>query len=255
MIQSFDQHGRIVLYCGDCLDKMKLIPDNSISLVLADLPYGTTSAKWDNVIPFGPLWDEYDRVVKDNGVVCLFGSEPFSSYLRMSNIQNFKYDWIWDKHNTTGFLNAKKKPLARHEIISVFSRAKLGRFTYNPQMRKGQMRTKGGYNNKPVDVYQKFGEHKSVNDMYYPTSIISIGTVYRNKNVHPTQKPVPLLEYMINTYTFQGETVLDNTMGSGSTGVAAINTGRAFVGIELEQKYFDIAKGRIEEAIKTRDGD
>lgn len=224
---------------------MDSIASESVDMVLCDLPYGTTQCKWDSVIPFEPLWEQYHRIVKPRGVVCLFGAEPFSTALRSSNLKEFRYDWIWDKHNTSGFLNAKKKPLSRHEIISVFSRQKLGNFCYNPIMTKGKMRKKGGYNKKPVDVYSRFGEHQSTNDMYYPTSIISVGAVYRNANVHPTQKPVTLLEYLIRTYTNEGDTVLDNCMGSGSTGVACVNTGRNFIGIELDDKYFEVASKRI----------
>ena len=239
------------LYKGDCLELMKNIPDGSVDMILCDLPYGTTACKWDTVIPFEPLWEQYKRVCKPNAVVCLFSAEPFGSALRMSNIKDFKFDYIWDKHNTTGFLNAKKKPLSRHETICVFSSAKYGKFTYNPIMRKGVMRKKGGYNKKPVECYSPYKEQIKVNDLYYPTSIISIGTVYRNKNVHPTQKPVPLLEYLIRTHTNEGETVLDNCMGSGSTGVACMNTNRNFIGIELDENYFNIAKQRIEEAEKA----
>lgn len=233
--------------CGDCLELMKGIPDKSIDMILCDLPYGTTACKWDNVIPFEPLWEQYNRIIKDNGAICLFGSEPFSSALRMSNIKNFKYDWIWDKKNISGFLNAKKKPLSRHEIISVFSKVKLGNFTYNPVMRKGQMRKKGSFHNKSSDCYSKYESVVSYNDEYYPTSILNVGTVYRNKNVHPTQKPVELLEYLIKTYTNEGEIVLDNCMGSGSTCVACVNTNRHYIGFEKEPKYFDIACKRLDE--------
>ena len=239
---------------GDCLELMKGIPDKSVDMILCDLPYGTTACAWDNVIPFEPLWGQYNRIIKNNGVIALFGSEPFSSRLRLSNIKNYKYDWVWDKHNTSGFLNAKKKPLLQHEMISVFSPAKFGKFCYNPIMKKGKMRSKGGYNKKSVDVYSKFGEHKTVNDLYYPTSILSVGAVYRNANVHPTQKPVPLLEYLIRTYTNEGETVLDNCMGSGSTGVACVQTGRDFIGIELDDNYFEIAQKRIYEAQEALGG-
>ena len=231
---------------GDCLELMKDIPDGSVDLVLADPPYGTTACKWDSVIPFEPMWEQLHRIIKPNGAICLFGSEPFSSALRMSNIKNFKYDWIWDKKNTSGFLNAKKKPLSRHEVISVFSKSKLGNFTYNPIMRKGQMRKKGSFHKKSSDCYSKYESAVSYNDEYYPTSILNVGTVYRNKNVHPTQKPVDLLEYLIKTYTNEGEIVLDFTMGSGSTGVACANTNRKFIGIELDKHYFETAKKRIE---------
>lgn len=237
------------LWQGDCLELMKNILDGSVDLVLTDPPYGTTACKWDSVIPFEPMWEQLNRIIKPNGAICLFGIEPFSSALRMSNIKHFKYDWIWDKKNTSGFLNAKKKPLSRHEVISVFSKSKLGIFTYNPIMRKGKMQKKGSFHKKSSDCYSKHESVVSFNDEYYPTSILDVGTVYRNKNVHPTQKPVALLEYLIKTYTNDGETVLDFTMGSGSTGVACVNTNRRFIGIELDDGYFEIAKNRIEEAV------
>ena len=241
----------IELWQGDCLELMKNIPDGSVDLVLTDPPYGTTACKWDSVIPFEPMWEELNRIIKPNGAICLFGGEPFSSALRMSNIKHFKYDWIWDKKNTSGFLNAKKKPLSRHEVISVFCKSKLGNFTYNPIMRKGKLQKKGSFRKKSSDCYSKYESVVSFNDEYYPTSILDVGTVYRNKNVHPTQKPVALLEYLIRTYTNEGETVLDFTMGSGSTGVACVNTNRHFIGIELDEGYFNIAKKRIEEAYDT----
>lgn len=222
-------------------------------MVLCDLPYGTTHCRWDNIIPFEPMWQQYKRVCKTGAVICLFSTEPFGSKLRMSNIKDFKFDYVWDKHRTTGFLNAKKKPLARHENILVFSSAKFGHFTYNPIMRNGKMRKKGGYNKKPVECYSPYKERTKVNDLYYPTSIISIGTVCRNKSVHPTEKPVALLEYIINQHSNPGETVLDNCMGSGSTGVAAVNTGRNFIGIEIDEKYFGIAEKRIGNAILDRE--
>ena len=242
----------VTLWQGDCLELMKNIPDGSVDLVLTDPPYGTTACKWDSVIPFEPMWEQLNRIIKPNGAICLFGIEPFSSALRMSNIKHFKYDWIWDKKNTSGFLNAKKKPLSRHEVISVFSKSKLGIFTYNPIMRKGKMQKKGSFHKKSSDCYSKYESVVSFNKEYYPTSILDVGTVYRNKNVHPTQKPVDLLEYLIRTYTNDGETVLDFTMGSGSTGVACLNTGRKFVGIELDDGYFGIAKERIEKSIRER---
>ena len=239
----------MTLLQGDCLELMQQIPDGSVDMVLCDLPYGTTSCRWDSVIPFDGLWGQYKRVIKQHGAIVLFGSEPFSTYLRMSNIQNYKYDWIWDKHSTNGFLNAKKRPLKRHEVISVFS---YGTPAYVPQMEtRGKVRNKESYNKKRGDgdmVYGKFENQKSINNTYYPTDILSFSNACQIGKVHPTQKPVPLLEYLIRTYTNPGETVLDNCMGSGSTGVACVNTGRDFIGIELDKGYFDIAKERIEKA-------
>ena len=244
----------IELWHGDCLELMKNIPDGSVDLVLTDPPYGTTACKWDSIIPFEPMWEQLNRIIKPNGAICLFGSEPFSSALRMSNIKNFKYDWVWDKHNTNGFLNAKKRPLKRHENISVFS---VGTPAYIPQMEeRGKPRQKGSYNKKKGNgdmVYGRFNNVSSVNNLYYPTDILSFSNAKQKGKVHPTQKPVALLEYLIRTYTKEGETVLDFTAGSGSTGVACVNTGRKFIGIELDNGYFDIAKERIEKSIRERD--
>ena len=222
---------------------MKDIPDCSVDLVLADPPYGTTACKWDSVIPFEPMWEQLNRVIKPNGAICLFGSEPFSSALRMSNIKNFKYDWIWEKSYSTGFMNANKMPLKNSETISVFYKMLP---TYNPQgivkINKKCKRKK----DKETTIYShmglKSGEYiqRYTN---YPTNIIK--TCKKEKTKHPTQKPVALLEYLIRTYTNEGETVLDFTMGSGSTGVACANTNRKFIGIELDDTYFEIAKNRI----------
>lgn len=227
------------LHCGDCLEVMKEIPDKSVDMVLCDLPYGVTRNKWDSVIPLDLLWDCYKRVIKPNGAVVLFGTEPFSSKLRESNLKWFKYDWVWDKKQTTGFLNAKKQPLRNHEIISVFYGKQC---KYNPQMTKGkrQVKNTGGSSSN----YNSYVAMPHVSDIYYPKSILTIPQV-RVKGGHPTQKPVPLMEYLIKTYTDEGELVLDNCMGSGSTGVACINTGRDFIGIELDQQYFERAKERI----------
>lgn len=233
----------IQLWHGDCLELMRDIPDKSIDMILCDLPYGATQCKWDNVIPFEPLWEQYNRVIKNNGAICLFGSEPFSSKLRMSNIKNFKYDWIWSKNRGTGFYHAKQMPLKSHEIISVFYKSLP---LYNPQMRAGFK----PYKHKRGELSSIYGTDKkeiivSSDGDRYPLSVIQYVSVARGTNVHPTQKPVALLEYLIKTYTNEGETVLDNCMGSGSTGVACVNTNRKFIGIELDENYFEIAKRRI----------
>jgi len=238
------------IYNMDCLEGMKEIADKSIDMILCDLPYGTTACKWDTIIPFKPLWEQYERVIKDNGVIVLTASQPFTSALVMSNLGMFKYDFTWNKGNTTGFLNSKKMPLRKHEGILVFSKSKIGKFTYNPQMTKGLLRKKGGYNNKKVAVYNDYKEVTKINDIYYPTSIIEIGTVYRNENIHPTQKPVPLFEYLIKTYTNEGETVLDNCIGSGTTAIACINTNRNYIGFELDTGYFNLANERIQNHLK-----
>ena len=227
---------------GDCLERMKEIPDNSIDMVLTDPPYGTTACKWDSVIDFELMWEQLKRITKDNGAICLFGSEPFSSALRMSNIKQFKYDWVWNKGKASNFPNAKKHPLKITEIISIF-----GGKSYFPQMTIGKMRTKGGYISRGELAINTAGTPKKVNNLYYPRNIINISTAgNRDTKLHPTQKPVALLEYLIKTYTLENETVLDFTMGSGSTGVAAKNLNRNFIGIEKDDKYFNIAKERIE---------
>ena len=235
----------IRLMLGDCLEKMKDIPDGSVDMILCDLPYGTTACKWDSVIPFEPLWEQYRRIAKPNAAIVLTASQPFTSALVCSNFDAFKYSWVWDKAATTGFLNAKRRPLARHEDVLVFS---FGSSRYLPQMRTGKARYKGGRRDKDDQAYGKCAGPAVFSDQYYPTSVIEISNASRSSRVHPTQKPVALMEYLIRTYTNEGETVLDNCMGSGTTGVACINTNRNFIGIELDQGYFDIACKRIEEA-------
>lgn len=246
----------IQLYQGDCLELMKDIPDGSVDMVLADLPYGTTDCKWDICIQFDPLWVQYKRITKSNGVIALFGSEPFSSRLRMSNIKWFKYDWIWRKNTCTGFQHAKNMPLKDHEIISVFSRGSMGhasllgerRMPYNPQGVKPVEECRNGKRNSEWLIGSR-PSHKATyiqTGTGYPKSVLDFSN--NEKSLHPTQKPVTLLEYLIRTYTNKGETVLDNTMGSGSTGVACVNTGRSFIGMELDPGYFETAQRRIAEA-------
>ena len=239
----------IQLYHGDCLEAMKNIADKSIDMILCDLPYGTTNCSWDIVIPFEPLWEQYNRIIKDNGAIVLFGSEPFSSALRMSNIKNYKYDWVWEKSKATGFLNAKKRPLVAHEYIHVFYKKQP---LYNPQMREGTPYNKGMRKQQTEnDVYGEFKQVEVKSEgKRYPRSVIYYKTAEtEGETFHKTQKPVSLLEYLINTYTNTGEVVLDNCMGSGSTGIACINTNRKFIGIELDDKYFEIAKERINNAL------
>jgi DNA modification methylase len=235
----------INLLHGDCLELLKTIPDKSIDMILCDPPYGTTQCKWDVVIPFEPMWEQLKRITKDNGAICLFGSEPFSSALRMSNLKMFKYDWIWNKLRPSGSLNARRQPLRYHEIVSVFySKQSM----YLPFMTKGLMQNKSG-GCKAGDLYRTTKIIRYQSDLYYPRSILESKACHNmTGKVHPTQKPVPLLEYLIKTYTLENETVLDFTMGSGSTGVACKNLNRSFIGIEKDDKYFEIAKNRIEEA-------
>ena len=237
---------KIELIQGDCLEKMKDIPDGSIDMIFCDLPYGTTKCKWDVVIPFEPLWEQYKRIIKPNGAIVLTASQPFTSALVMSNPKMFKYEWIWDKITGRGHLVAKYRPMAQHENILVFGN---GKVKYNPQMvlmdkpQKGKSmeasRTSimGGRTTKESEIIIR--THK------YPKTIITQGV--DGKYLHPTQKPVALLEYLIKTYTLEGETVLDNCMGSGSTGVACKNLNRNFIGIELDPEYFKIAEKRINE--------
>ncbi len=238
----------IELLHGDCLELMKDIPDKSVDMILCDLPYGTTKCKWDNIIPFEPLWGQYNRIIKDNGVIVLFGSEPFSSTLRMSNIKNYKYDWKWDKVRGVGHLNAKKRPMMCIEDIMVFYKKQC---KYNPQMRDRD-KPRISKNNATQEVYGKTNKNfvGDTLDKKYPLNLITFSkSSQKDMLLHPTQKPVALLEYLIKTYTNEGETVLDNCMGSGSTGIACINTNRRFIGIEKDDKYFEIAKNRIIEVI------
>ena len=242
----------IELLHGDCLDLMLLIPDKSIDLILCDLPYGTTCCSWDAVIPFEKLWPEYERIIKDNGAIVLFGAEPFSSLLRCSNLKMFKYDWIWEKSKATGFLNSKKQPLRAHEIISVFYRKQP---TYNPQMKSGDSYNKGVRKEQTKDdVYGSFKQIEVKSDgLRFPRTVQYFKTAEREGGLHKTQKPVALCEFLIRTYTNDGETVLDNAMGSGTTGVACINTHRKFIGMEKDLGYFTIAKDRIINKLQVND--
>ena len=238
------------LFNDDCLKVLPTIPDKSIDLILTDPPYGTTACKWDSVIPFEPMWNQLKRVIKDNGAIALFGSEPFSSSLRMSNIKQFKYDWIWNKKLAGNGILAKHQPFKIHEIVSIFSKNK---HNYFPLKTKGLLRRKLTNNLKISEINNGDGIKKAketFNDLYYPKSIIefTLANLRRNR-LHPTQKPVALLEYLIKTYTNENDTVLDFTMGSGSTGVACKNLNRNFIGIEKDEKYFDIAKQRIESTL------
>ena len=227
---------------GNCLELMAHIPDGSVDMILCDLPYGTTACKWDTVIPFEPLWEQYKRIAKPNAAIVLTASQPFTSALVMSNAAMFKYEWVWEKSLKTNFLNAKKQPLRSHESILVFSEKQS---TYNPQgLRAGNI--SGG--NRLTNSYGTWepNNHKQ-EQTGYPSSVLKISNPNQG-NVHPTQKPVALMEYLIRTYTNEGETVLDSCMGSGTTGVSCVNTGRNFIGIEQDDKYFAIAKQRIESA-------
>jgi site-specific DNA-methyltransferase (adenine-specific) len=230
-----------VILLGDCLEQMKTLEPNSVDLVLCDPPYGTTACKWDSVIPFESMWTEINRVAKKNAAICIFGSEPFSSALRMSNLKKYRYDWIWIKDQGSNFFEANKKPLKNFEIVSVFYSA---RPKYNPQMRDaGKVWVKKDSGNNTIahlNVKEKPVLRKSAGAKRFPLATLNFNRI--RDGLHPTQKPVPLLEYLIKTYTNEGDTVLDFTMGSGSTGVAATNLKREFIGIEMDAAYFEISK-------------
>lgn len=240
----------IKLHQGDCLEIMKQMPDKSVDMILCDLPYGTTTCKWDTIIPFDKLWEQYNRIIKDNGAIVLFGQEPFSSMLRMSNPKMYRYDWIWQKERFSNVLCVKNMPGKIHENICVFYKKQP---TYNPQMRErtgkeikpnrpkdgkiGSLICSSGLTPKP---YKDTGKR-------YPITVVQFNRDILTSNLHPTQKPVALCEYLVKTYTNAGDTVLDNCMGSGTTGVACRNTGRNFIGIEWDKNYFDIASDRMKQ--------
>lgn len=240
----YDNAG-IQIYLGDCLEVMPGL-DMQFDAVIADIPYGTTACAWDSPIPFVLMWANLKCLAKPKAAIVLFGSEPFSSALRASNFEMFKYDWIWDKHMPTGYLNAKIQPLRQHEIISVFAD---GTPVYIPLMRKGEKRTKGGMR-RTSSVWGKHHSTSRISDEYYPTSIISMSNANRLEGLHPTAKPLALMEYLVKTYTNEGDTVLDFTMGSGTTLRAAKNLKRRGVGIELLQEYCDVAVRRLEPAFE-----
>ena len=231
---------------GDCLELMKDIPDASIDMILCDLPYGTTACKWDVIIPFDKLWEQYERIIKNNGAIVLTGAEPFSSLLRTSNLKIYKYDWVWDKVKGTGYLNAKKQPMRNHEIVSVFYKEQC---IYNPQKTFGHNK-KVSFRKKELqaEVYGKTNQdYQYESTERYPRSIQVFSTDTQNSSLHPTQKPVALFEYLINTYTNEGDLVLDNCAGSFTTAIAALNTKRNYICMEKEQKYFEIGEKRITE--------
>lgn len=234
------------IICGDCLEVMKDIPDKSIDMILCDLPYGTTQNKWDIIIDFDLLWNKYNKVIKNNGAILLFGSGLFTAKLMTSNEESYKYKWVWNKINKfSGHLNAKKQPLRIYEEIVVFYN---NQCTYNPQMTQGKPYTAVSKGNKSSSFGKQIDGVRTINDgLYYPKDIINIEGDERGKvgRIHPTQKPVKLCEYLIRTYTDEGDLVLDNCIGSGTTAVACKNTNRRFIGIELKQEYVDIANKRL----------
>ena len=244
------------VWLGDCLELMQNIPAKSVDMILCDLPYGTTACKWDTIIPFEPLWAQYKRIIKDNGAIVLFGSQPFTSALVMSNVKWFKCEWIWRKHKGTNIYGVKREPLKIHESCILFAKNK---YTYNPQMTEGKpYKQRGSHNigksdgliiaNKKVGYAKDFDSSKR-----YPISVQEFSNHNQKDNsFHPTQKPVPLLEYLVKTYTNEGELVLDNCAGSDTTAIACINANRHYICIEKEQKYFDMIGKRIEAHIKEQ---
>lgn len=236
---------------GNCLELMRDLPDNSVDLILCDLPYGTTQNKWDSIIPLDALWSQYERIC--TGAIVLTAAQPFTSILIVSNLQNFKYQWVWNKSKVTGVLNAKKQPLRNHEDICVFYQKQP---TYNPQVvvncniQSSTGVSSGRSSSNYGAIRQTESGKYTQRQTGYPRSVIAVPS--EGKTVHPTQKPVALMEYLIKTYTNEGDTVLDNCMGSGTTGVACANTNRKFIGMELDSDYFRIARRRIAEAYKTK---
>jgi len=246
--------GKKEILLGDCLELMKDIPNGSIDMILCDLPYGTTACKWDTIIPFDKLWEQYERIIKPNGAIVLTANQPFTSALIMSNPKLFRYEWIWEKSRPTGFPMAKHRPMKNHETIVVFSKSPA---TYTPS---GFMK----YYPQGVEecdrIIKRTNKHKTVtnggdlgNEIHstqkgFPKTILKIKNTNNDSKNHATEKPVELMEYLIKTYTNEGDTVLDNTMGSGTTGVAAVNLNRNFIGIELDKDYFAICEKRINDA-------
>ncbi len=234
---------------GDCLERMKEIPDGSVDAIICDPPFGTTACSWDSVIPFDLMWEQLKRIIKPNGAVVLFGAEPFSSLLRCSNLKMFKYDWVWEKSKATGFLNSKRQPLRAHEIISVFYSKPP---TYTPQMTEGVAYNKGVRKEQTQnDVYSSFDQVEVKSDgLRFPRSVQYFKTAESEGSFHKTQKPVALLEYLIKTYTQEGETVLDFTAGSMSTAIACINTNRNGIMIEKDEHYFKVGSDRVAQALQ-----
>lgn len=240
---------KINLMLGDCLERMKEIPAGSVDMILTDPPYGTTACKWDSIIPLEPMWEQLRRVIKPNGAIAMTASQPFTSVLTCSNLPMFKYSLVWEKTTATGHLNAKKMFMRAHEDILIFYKKPP---VYNPQKTKGHTRkvssASSKVNCKKTEVYGGHGLTDYDSTERYPRSVIKTSTDKQKSKLHPTQKPVALMEYLIKTYTNEGETVLDFTAGSGTTGVAAKNLNRDFIGIEMDEGYFKIAQERIDKA-------
>ena len=238
------------LYCGDCLDILPTLADNSVDMVLVDLPYGTTACKWDSILPLDKLWEQYNRICKEDGAMVFTAAQPFTTVLAASNLNNFRYEWIWEKPQGTNPMNAKVMPLKSHENILVFYRKKP---VYNPQM--WYSTPYSGFSSDTSKIGEVYGKAQSKHrdnpdGSRYPKTVLKFK---QEKGFHPTQKPVDLMEYLIKTYTNSGNVVLDNTMGSGSTGVAAVRSSRKFIGIEMDSNYYEIAKERIESAVPVEE--
>jgi len=234
------------LHLGDCLDILPTLADNSVDMVLVDLPYGTTACKWDSIIPLDKLWEQYNRICKKDGAMVFTAAQPFTTILAASNLENFRYEWIWEKPQGTNPMNAKVMPLKSHENILVFYRKKP---VYNPQM--WYSTPYSGFSSNTSKIGEVYGSAKSKHrdnpeGSRYPKTVLKFK---QEKGLHPTQKPVELMEYLIKTYSNEGEVVLDNTMGSGTTGVACMNTNRNFIGIEMEENYYKIAEQRISSTV------
>lgn len=247
--------GNIWLMQGDCLERMKEIPDGSVDMVLADPPYGTTACKWDVIIPLEPMWEQLKRIIKPNGAICLFSAQPFTSVLVVSNLPMYKYNWFWRKNRKGGFINAKLKPLKVIEEVCVFSKGKTSNgnknnMKYYPQglVQCDKVTSIRAKNTKENSYARPSNNNKQIRQSYtnYPIELLEFDGVHNVTQIHPTQKPVALMEYLIKTYTKEGDTVLDFAAGSGTTGVTCANTGRKFIGIELDEKYFEIASSRIQ---------
>ena len=234
------------LHLGDCLDILPTLADNSVDMVLVDLPYGTTACKWDSIIPLDKLWEQYNRICKKDGVMVFTAAQPFTTILAASNLENFRYEWIWEKPQGTNPMNAKVMPLKSHENILVFYRKKP---VYNPQM--WYSTPYSGFSSDTSKIGEVYGSAKSKHrdnpeGSRYPKTVLRFK---QEKGLHPTQKPVEMMEYLIQTYSNEGDVVLDNTMGSGTTGVACVNTNRNFIGIEMEENYYKIAEQRISSTV------
>ena len=241
------------IYNEDCLEGMKRIPDKSVDMILCDLPYGTTVCKWDTIIPFEPLWEQYERVIKDGGAIILTASQPFTTKLISSNFDWFKYELIWNKVLPTGFAIAKIQPMKQHENVLVFGK---GKVTYNPQMTPRERPRTYNRTHKNYEGSENLQKHDGkarTLTHYYPRSLLEFSNANNKSKVHPTQKPVSLFEYLIRTYTNENETILDNCMGSGTTAIACLNTNRNYIGFELDETYHTVANERIAKHLLERD--